>query len=114
MKDVLESEDVKKIGKYLALLINEEYAYDIVDQIGKAKNMEDFADGLWRAMRLAKKFESEYKNLIPTNENIKNVLNLIGEDNRNLKFLSRYLGSLAFSRWFEIEKLKQEEEETKR
>ena len=67
MKDIIESQDIIKLGKYLALLINEEYAYEIVDQIGKAKSIEEFADGIWRAMRLSKKLESKcekYKSTI--------------------------------------------------
>jgi len=118
MEAILESKDVKKVGKYLALLIDRENAYDIIDQIGNAKNIEDFIDGLWKAMRLAKKIESELEDMkhksisedfIPTYDDINNVISLAEKDNKNLRFLSRYLGSLAFCKWFEIKKLERKE-----
>jgi len=111
VEKILESEDVAALGRYLAILIEEEYAYEIVDQIGKSKSPEEFIDGVWRAMRLSKKLESrcsKYSEIIPSSENVKRVLAFIEEDQRVLKFLSRYLGSLAFTTWNEIEKIKKE------
>ncbi|ADC66008.1 conserved hypothetical protein [Ferroglobus placidus DSM 10642] len=111
VSEILESRDVTAFGKYLALLIEEEYAYEIIDQIGKAKNVEEFIDGIWKAMRLAKKLESkcaEYSKIIPSNGNIKQVLAFVERDQKALKFLSRYLGSLAFTTWSEIERAKSE------
>ena len=109
VSEIIESKEVTNFGRYLALLIEEEYAYEIIDQIGKAKNVEEFIDGVWKALRLAKKLESkcaEYSKLVPSNENVKQVLALVEKDQKALKFLSRYLGSLAFTTWNEVERAK--------
>ncbi len=103
MKEIIESKHVENLGKYLSILIRKEYAYDIVDQIGKAKDKNEFLDAIYKAMRLSMKSDISKRKVTPSNEDIKEVIKLIGEKEENLRFLSRYLASLAFSFWLSKE-----------
>ena len=103
MQEIIKSQDVNTVAKYLAAILEEETAYDIVDEIGRAKSRDDFIEGLRKAMRLSKKIEDKF---VPSSSNIKGVVALIGEKEENLKFLTRYLASLAFARWKELDEMK--------
>jgi len=103
VQEIIKSQDVNTVAKYLAAILEEETAYDIVDEIGRAKSRDDFIEGLRKAMRLSKKIEDKF---VPSSSNIKGVVALIGEKEENLKFLTRYLASLAFARWKELDEMK--------
>ena len=109
VQEIVESSDVNTVAKYLAAILEEETAYDIIDEIGRAKSKDDFVEGLRKAMRLSKKIENKYKGVVPSSGNIKGVVALIGEKEENLKFLTRYLASLAFAGWG-LEKMKKKKE----
>ena len=103
--EIIKSQDVNIIARYLAAILEEETAYDIIDEIGRAKSRDDFIEGLRKAMRLSKKIEDKF---VPSSGNIERVVALIGEEEKNLKFLTRYLASLAFARWRELDKMEKE------
>ncbi len=109
VEEIIRSQDVNIVARYLAAILEEETAYDIIDEIGRAKSMDDFMEGLRKAMRLSKKIQNEYIGVIPNSDNIKGVVALIGENEENLKFLTRYLASLAFAGWG-IERMKKKKE----
>lgn len=109
VQEIIKSQDVNIVARYLAAILKEETAYDIIDEIGRAKSRDDFIEGLRKAMRLSKKIESKYTGVVPSSSNIKGVVALIGEKEKNLKFLTRYLASLAFAGWG-LEKMKKREE----
>lgn len=110
VQEIIESQDVNVVARYLAAILEEETAYDIIDEIGRAKTRDDFIEGLRKAMRLSKKIENKYVGIVPNSDNIKGVVTLIGEKEGNLKFLTRYLASLAFAGWGR-EKMKKKGEE---
>lgn len=99
MEEILKSQNVNTVARYLAALLEVETAYDIIDEIGRAKSKNEFLEGLRKAMRLSKKVENEYEDVVPTSNNIEGVILLIGEKEENLKFLTRYIASMAFSKW---------------
>lgn len=109
VQKIIESQDVSIVARYLAAILEEETAYDIIDEIGRAKSKDDLVEGLRKAMRLSKKIESKYTGVVPSSSNIKGVVALIGEKDENLKFLTRYLASLAFAGWG-LEKMKKKKE----
>jgi len=109
VQEIVESPHVNTVAKYLAAILEEETAYDIIDEIGRAKSRDDFIEGLRKAMRLSKKIENKYMGVVPSSSNIKGVVALIGEKDENLKFLTRYLASLAFASWG-LEKMKKRKE----
>jgi len=107
LQEIIKSQDVKVVAKYLAAILEEETAYDIIDEIGRAKSEDEFIEGLRKAMRLSKKIEDKF---VPSSSNIERVVALIGEGEKNLKFLTRYLASLAFARWGELDEMKKKGE----
>ncbi|WP_054839617.1 hypothetical protein [Thermococcus sp. JCM 11816] len=53
---------VKNIGRYLSYLVDdefEEYAYDIVDSIAKARTQEELLESVYKALRLAPKLKKK-------------------------------------------------------
>ena len=53
---------VRNIGKYLSYLVDErfeEYAYDVVDSIAKARTPEELLEGVYKALRLAPKLQKK-------------------------------------------------------
>ena len=53
---------VMNLGKYLSYLVDEtfeEYAYDIVDGIAKARTQEELLEGVYKALRLAPKLKKK-------------------------------------------------------
>ncbi|MEM4616255.1 MAG: hypothetical protein QXY19_04540 [Archaeoglobaceae archaeon] len=57
---------VREFGRYLSYLVDdkfEEYAYDVVDSIAKARTAEEILEGVYRALRLSPKLEKKPKKL---------------------------------------------------
>ncbi|WP_297499592.1 hypothetical protein [Thermococcus sp.] len=53
---------VRNMGKYLSYLVDErfeEYAYDVVDSIAKARTPEELLEGVYKALRLAPKLQKK-------------------------------------------------------
>jgi len=110
MQEIITSRDVTIVARYLAATLREETAYDILDEIGRAKSKDEFIEGLRKAMRMSNKIITKIgKEFVPGSDNIRNVVALIGDRDENLKFLTRYLASLAFARWKELETEKEGE-----
>lgn len=111
VQEIIRSQDVNIVARYLAAVLENETAYDIIDEIGRAKSRDEFIEGLRKAMRLSKKIESKYEGVVPISDSIRNVTALIGDKEENLKFLTRYLASLAFADWKkELEQRKKKKE----
>ena len=107
MEVIVKSKDVNIVARYLAAVLEKETAYDIIDEIGRSKSKDDFMEGLRKAMRLSKKIDDRF---VPSSDNIERVVALIGEKEMNLKFLTRYLASLAFAKWKELDETKKRKE----
>ena len=101
---------VESIGRYLSYLVDdkiEEYAYDIVDSIAKARNANELLEGIYRAERLKIKLKrkAETENMYfweisdrDTRELIRK-LEEIGDDQKNVRKLALTLGVWAFA-WY--------------
>ncbi|WP_297068806.1 hypothetical protein [Thermococcus sp.] len=111
---------IKNIGQYLSYLVDdtfEEYAYDVVDSIAKARTPEELLEGVYKALRLAPKLQkkAEAKDCPPVRKpspediealerEIENISNP-----RDLRRLAVSLALWAFADWNHCPKEKNSE-----
>jgi uncharacterized protein (DUF2342 family) len=126
-KDVLERakaeedlfEAAKALSQYLSVLLSVEYDIDSVDRIAKARRLEDFAEGVYNALRRRENLIQKIKEALTKapDENTKNALmsalrsvegfsvfkvdTLINQlrsgDSARLKLIASYIGSRAIA-----------------
>jgi len=101
---------IQNIGKYLSYLVDEnfeEYAYDIVDGIAKARTGEELLENVYKALRLAPKLEKKAKEKgcnfwkpSPTDiEALEREVESVSNDPRKLRRLALKLALWAFAYW---------------
>lgn len=107
---------MKDIGKYLSYLVDdkfEEYAYDIIDSIAKARTSEEILEGIYRALRLSPKLERKaeeieketgkrchFKKPSPSQiESLENYLQSIMDDPKKIRNFALSLSIWAFADW---------------
>lgn len=101
---------VREVGRYLSYLVDdkfEEYAYDIIDSIAKARTAEEILEGIYRALRLSPKLEKKaeenkchFEKLSPNHvESLENYLQSIAEDPKKLRNFALSLSIWAFANW---------------
>ncbi len=107
---------VRDLGRYLSYLVDdkfEEYAYDIIDSIAKARTAEEILEGIYRALRLSPKLEKKaeeieketgnrcyFRKPSPNHiESLENYLQSIAEDPKKLRSFALSLSIWAFANW---------------
>jgi|GEM_PF-1933450 len=113
---------IKNIGKYLSYLVDEtfqEYAYDIVDGIAKARTGEELLENVYKALRLAPKLEKKalkekcpniWKPSPSDIEALEKEIESISDDPRKLRRLALKLALWAFAYWDHCPSKRQEKE----
>lgn len=107
MKD--NTKHVENIGKYLSYLISdkfEEYAYDIIDSIAKARSKNELLEALYKGLRLSPKLKkkAEEKNwsiYIPTPDDIRKLEEELrnANDEKKIRLIGLSLALWAFADW---------------
>lgn len=113
----------ESLANYLSVLLAVEYDIDVIDRIAKARKLEDFAEGVYNALRRRENLEQKIKSYLGKlieqkveNESKKNlekalkyiesfdsykVQALIGglraKNSSQLKLIASYIGSVAIS-----------------
>ena len=111
---------IQNIGKYLSYLVDEnfqEYAYDIVDGIAKARTGEELLENVYKALRLAPKLEKKAKENgcnfwkpSPADiEALEREVEFVSNDSRKLRRLALKLALWAFAYWNHCPKERQED-----
>lgn len=101
---------VRDFGRYLSYLVDdkfEEYAYDIIDSIAKARTTEEILEGIYRALRLSPKLEKKakenncrFEKPSPNQvESLEKYLQSIAEDPKKLRNFALSLSIWAFANW---------------
>ncbi|ASJ12051.1 hypothetical protein [Thermococcus thioreducens] len=101
---------VKNIGRYLSYLVDEnfeEYAYDIVDGIAKARTGEELLENVYKALRLAPKLERKarekgcnfWKPSPADIEALEDEVKELSDKPRELRALALKLALWAFAYW---------------
>ncbi|AEC52736.1 hypothetical protein PNA2_1821 [Pyrococcus sp. NA2] len=100
---------IRNIGEYLSYLVDEtfeEYAYDIVDSIAKARTPEELLEGVYKALRLAPKLQkkAEEKGCIfvkPSPRDLEAFENAVNglSNPKDLRKLAVSLALWAFAYW---------------
>ncbi|MDW7989958.1 MAG: hypothetical protein RMH75_04765 [Archaeoglobaceae archaeon] len=107
---------VRDLGRYLSYLVDdnfEEYAYDIVDSIAKARTSEEILEGIYRALRLSPKLEKKveeiekktgkkcyFKKPTPRQiEFLESYLQSVVNDPKKLRNFALSLSIWAFANW---------------
>ncbi|AMM53712.1 hypothetical protein [Pyrococcus kukulkanii] len=101
---------IRRIGEYLSYLIDEdleEYAYDIIDSIAKARTPEEVLEGVYKALRLAPKLERKakekgctfWKPLPRDIQALEGKIETISNDPKELRRLALKLALWAFADW---------------
>jgi len=110
---------IKNIGKYLSYLVDEnfeEYAYDIVDGIAKARTGEELLENVYKALRLAPKLEKKasekgcafWKPSPGDIEALENEVERLVDKPKELRALALKLALWAFAYWNHCPKKGQE------
>jgi len=103
------SEYIENIGKYLSYLISdklEEYAYDIIDSIAKARSKNELLEALYRGLRLSSKLKKKAKEntwsiYIPTPDDIRKLEEELrnANDEKKIRQIGLSLALWAFADW---------------
>ena len=98
--DLLERESIRTLGNYLKKLRSHLLAYDVLDEIGKARELDEFVEALGMALRLSDNLRARAEKgdvFIPSDEHVKEVIQLASKGPKALKIVSRYLYTLAYT-----------------
>lgn len=106
----MAEEWVREIGRYLSYLVDDnfqEYAYDILDGIAKARTVEEILDGIYKALRLSPKLEKKalenrcrFKNLTHKDiENLERYLESIAGDSTKIRNFALKISIWALASW---------------
>nr|7R21_A Chain A, Cas11a [Pyrococcus furiosus DSM 3638]7R21_C Chain C, Cas11a [Pyrococcus furiosus DSM 3638]7R21_D Chain D, Cas11a [Pyrococcus furiosus DSM 3638]7R21_E Chain E, Cas11a [Pyrococcus furiosus DSM 3638]7R21_F Chain F, Cas11a [Pyrococcus furiosus DSM 3638]7R21_G Chain G, Cas11a [Pyrococcus furiosus DSM 3638]7R21_H Chain H, Cas11a [Pyrococcus furiosus DSM 3638]7R2K_C Chain C, Cas11a [Pyrococcus furiosus DSM 3638]7R2K_E Chain E, Cas11a [Pyrococcus furiosus DSM 3638]7R2K_F Chain F, Cas11 len=101
---------IRNIGRYLSYLVDdtfEEYAYDVVDGIAKARTQEELLEGVYKALRLAPKLKKKAESKgcppprIPSPEDIEALEEKVEQlsNPKDLRKLAVSLALWAFASW---------------
>jgi len=96
---------MKNIGKYLSYLVSdrfEEYAYDIVDGVAKARNANELLEALYKGLRLSPKLKKKGDIDVPSPEDIKKLeetLKDIGDNEKEVRKIGLSIALWAFADW---------------
>ncbi len=112
---------IRNIGRYLSYLVDdnfEEYAYDIVDGIAKARTKEELLENVYKALRLAPKLEKKarekrcnFRKPSPMDiEALENEVEKLSDKPKELRALALKLALWAFAYWNHCPKEGQEKE----
>jgi len=102
------SDWIGNVGKYLSYLVSdkfEEYAYDIVDGIAKARNANELMESLYKGLRLVPKLrkkaeEKGYQIYIPSAQDIKALEEeLESADEKKVRKIGLKLALLSLAYW---------------
>jgi len=104
-----DARHVENIGRYLSYLISdkfEEYAYDIIDSIAKARSKNELLEALYKGLRLSSKLKRKAKEpiYIPTPDDIRKLEEELrnANDEKKIRQIGLSLALWAFADW-EIE-----------
>jgi len=112
---------IRNVGKYLSYLVDEnfeEYAYDIVDGIAKARTGEELLENVYKALRLAPKLEKKarekgcafWKPSPVDIEALENEVERLSDKPKELRALALKLALWAFAYWDHCPKKGREKE----
>ena len=100
---------VENIGKYLSYLISdrfEEYAFDIIDSIAKARSKNELLDALYKGLRLSPKLKKKAKEnnwsiYLPTPDDIRKLEEELrnANDEKKIRQIGLSLALWAFADW---------------
>ncbi len=101
---------MESLARYLSYLIDdkfEEYAYDVIDGIAKARTTNELRESLVRGLRMKKKLERKAEELgievsFPFAEDLKKFeeeLERADEDGRRIRTIGLRLALLSLGRW---------------
>ncbi|MEM2637619.1 MAG: hypothetical protein QXL15_04665 [Candidatus Korarchaeota archaeon] len=100
---------IKNIGRYLSYLVDdtiEEYAYDIVDGIAKARSEEELLEGLYKALRLSSKIEKRcdeenYYFWKPSEKDVHELENALKNvsNQKEIRVIALRIATWAFAYW---------------
>lgn len=102
-QELLANEGIRRFGRYLRNLRSYLLAYDVIDRIGKVREIDEFVEALSAAMRLSDNVkaraerEKEAFVFIPSEDDVKNVIELASRGPKALRLVSRYLYALAYT-----------------
>ncbi len=107
MKD--NTKYVENVGRYLSYLISdkfEEYAYDIIDGIAKARSKNELLEALYKGLRLLPKLKKKAKEknwsiYLPTPNDIKKLEEELKStnDEKKIRQIGLSLALWAFADW---------------
>ncbi len=96
---------MKNIGRYLSYLINdkfEEYAYDIVDGVAKARNTKELLEAIYKGLRLSPKLKKKGNIKVPSPEDIKmleETLRELRDNEKEVRKIGLSIALWAFADW---------------
>ena len=104
---------MESLARYLSYLVDdrfEEYAYDVIDGIAKARTTNELRESLVRGLRMRKKLERKAEELkleilSPSAEDLKRFeeeLERAEGDGRRIRALGLRLALLSLGRWVDV------------